>query len=229
MIGWLEQNKGITVVLLTLVTLFGGIMVYTRQPDPPPLEIITLTPTATHTAIPPTPRPALTDTPAPLRVYITGQVKNPDVYYLKPGSIIKEAIAAAGGPTDQADLMVVNQAQELLDQQQITIPAKADNLPTPGIIEGGEPPTVKPEQNQNAPANQSDGLQANSNGKININTADLTELTTLSGIGPVIGQRIIDYRTENGHFIQLEDLMQVRGIGPATFAKVKDFITVNGK
>ena len=222
--NWLEQNKGLVFVALFIATLFGGVMVYARRPDPPPLVMTTPEPTATHTALPPTPtpRPTQTPTPAPLRVYVTGQVKQPDVYLLPPGSIIKDAIVAAGGTTEEADLDPVNQAKALLDQQQITIPAKADKLPTPPVVSGGEAPTPSPipntgGDNQSIPA---------INGKININTASLEELITLSGIGPAIGQRIIDYRTEYGPFVTIEGLMEVKGIGPATFEKVKEVIMV---
>lgn len=222
---WLEQNKGLLVIFSIVATVFAGGYFYTNQPDPPPLEISTLTPTLvpTETSIPPTVTPAPTSTPSPVRVYITGQVNKPDVYFLPAGSIIKDAIAAAGGATAEADLLAVNQAQEVLDQQQITIPAKADNHPTPDVIEGGEKPTVAPEQHPASPTEQDSPA---SGGIININTANLDQLTTLTGIGPAIGQRIIDYRDEYGDFANVEDLTNVKGIGPATFEKVKDSITV---
>jgi competence protein ComEA len=224
--NWLEQNKGLVFTALLIMTLFGGVMVYTRQPDPPPLVLTTPEPTATHTPLPPTPtaEPTITFTPAPFRVYVTGQVNDPDVYLLPPGSIIKDAITAAGGATEEADLAPVNLAQALLDQQQITIPAKADKLPTPGVVTGGAAPTPSPL------SKTAQGAQAAPviNGKININTASLEELTTLNGIGPAIGQRIIDFRTEHGPFATIERLMDVNGIGPATFEKVREAVMVTG-
>lgn len=222
--NWLEQNKGLVFTALLMATLFGGVLVYSRRPDPPPLVIATPEPTATHTALPPTPttEPTNTPTPAPLRVYVTGQVNKPDVYLLPPGSIIRDAIAAAGGATDEADLYPVNQAEALLDHQQITIPAKADRLPTPPVVTGGEAPTPTAAPNTDGKNQTSPPVT----GKININTASLEELTTLNGIGPAIGQRIIDYRTEFGPFATIEALMEVRGIGPATFDKIKEAIMV---
>jgi competence protein ComEA len=225
MIAWLEQHKGLVTVGLTLLTLIGGATVYTRQPDPPPLVIITPEPTPTETPLPATATPAPTPTPAPLRVYITGEVNQPDVYVLPAGSIIKDALAAAGGETEEADLTVVNLAKALQDQQQITIPAKAANLPTPGIIEGGEVPTPLPLLNSQR--DQQKSVQLPIDGKININTADLALLTTLSGIGPAIGQRIIDYRQTVGPFATIEAIQEVKGIGSATFEKIKAFITVD--
>jgi competence protein ComEA len=61
---------------------------------------------------------------------------------------------------------------------------------------------------------------------ININTASSAELDTLPGIGPTTAQKIIDYRTQNGPFISIEDIINVSGIGPGTYEKLKDLITV---
>ena len=63
---------------------------------------------------------------------------------------------------------------------------------------------------------------------VNINTANLAGLETIPGVGPAIGQRIIDYRIINGPFIKIEDIINVKGIGDTTFAKMKDYITVTG-
>jgi competence protein ComEA len=61
---------------------------------------------------------------------------------------------------------------------------------------------------------------------VNINTASIEELDKLPGIGPTIAQRIIDYRTENGPFAVIEDILNVSGVGPSTFDQIKDLITV---
>ncbi len=221
--GWLEQHKGTVFGFLVVITIFGGLMVYTRQPDPPPLEISTPEPTSTPTPVVveiATSEP--TNTPKPIRVYITGQVNTPDVYLLPAGSIIKDALEAAGGATEDADLVVVNLAQELQDQQQITIPAKTEALPTPPVIKNGLPPPL----NNPLKEDRSGDDNTSAEKKININTASLEALTVLSGIGPVIGQRIIDYRTEHGNFATIEQITDVKGIGPATFEEIKDHISV---
>lgn len=64
------------------------------------------------------------------------------------------------------------------------------------------------------------------NGKVNINTATLDELMTLTGIGEIIGQRIIDYRIENGTFYSIEELLEVKGIGEKSFEKIRDMIVI---
>ncbi|MDO5491905.1 MAG: helix-hairpin-helix domain-containing protein [Bacillota bacterium] len=67
---------------------------------------------------------------------------------------------------------------------------------------------------------------SNPGGKININTADITQLQTITGVGPVTAQKIIDYRTENGRFSSIEDLKNISGIGEKTFEKMKGDVTV---
>jgi len=136
------------------------------------------------------------------------------VYILPPGSIIKDAISAAGGATSKANLDVVNQAQELKDQQHIHIPAQSDNLPTPSVVEGGVSEVKAAPQATPAPT------------KVNVNTASLQTLELLPGIGPAIAQRIVDYRSEYGAFTTPEDIMKVKGIGQGTFDKFKDMIVV---
>jgi competence protein ComEA len=226
----LEQYKGLVFGFLVLVTIIGGGVFYLRQPDPPPLAIEPVEPTATvtqtaTTVIVDTPTPAPTSTPSPLRIYVTGEVNAPDVYYLPAGSIIRDAVQAAGGSTAKADLLAVNMAQELRDQQQITIPAKTEDRPTPLPVDGGVPPTPVPET---PVLDQPESIQSNPapGQKININLASVSELTTLPGVGPSIGQRIVDHRTEHGPFAAIEGIMDVKGIGPATFEKMKDQITV---
>lgn len=63
--------------------------------------------------------------------------------------------------------------------------------------------------------------------KINLNTASQTELESLPGIGPAIAQRIIEYRTANGTFQSIEDLLPVNGIGPSTLEKLRDYVTLS--
>lgn len=233
--NWLNQNKVIVLGALVLMFLLGGVWFYQSQPQPAPLVISTLPPTATvtPTALPTatlTPKPVTptpTFTPAPLRVYISGEVLNPDVYFMPWGSIMKDLIVAAGGTTDLADLDIINQALELKDQQHIHIPAKVASAPTPPVIEGGvdvpqrSAPVISIEPSPTeAPAPAAPLM-------LNINIASAAELEQLPGIGPAIAQRIVDYRTANGNFAAIEGLTEVKGIGPATFDKLKAFVTVN--
>ena len=206
MTDWLELNRGFILVTLVNLALVGGLFVWLRQPASAPIEIVTpdLTPS-------PTIEP--TDTPAPLRVYITGAVLKPDVYRLDAGSIVKDAIQAAGGASEDADLVHINLAQELYDQQQVHVPRTGEANAPPPVTGGGTPALSR-------------GSVTATAAKININIATLEELDALPGIGPVFAQRIIDYREANGPFKSIEEIVRVDGIGDATFAKLKDQITV---
>ncbi|MEM7030292.1 MAG: helix-hairpin-helix domain-containing protein [Chloroflexota bacterium] len=219
MSDWIEAHRGIIFAILSVITIGSAFTLYSRSPDPPPLVLATVAPTRTSTTTP-TPIPTLTPTPSPLRVYVTGKVHNPDVYLLPVGSTIQAAIEMAGGMTEDAADMILNLSREVEDQMQITVPAKSDNLPTPPPIRDGRP-------RQNVPDRSPGQIPIPStNEKVNINTGSLNQLTQLSGIGPSIGQRIIDHREKNGSFSTIEGIMMVSGIGPKTFEKIKDDITV---
>ena len=155
---------------------------------------------------PPTAEPTTPPTPTPVRVYVSGAVNKPGVYTLPPHSLVDDAIKAAGGATADADLVRVNLAQEVRDQQHVLVPRKGE-------------PTTSPLPTQGAGGTEGGR-------KININRATVAELDTLPGIGPATAQRIVDYRTKNGPFKKIDDLKNVIGIGPATFDKLKDLITV---
>ena len=196
----MSKQRIAQVAFLSVVGVVVFFVIYTilKRPEPtsPPL-VITLQPRPT--AEPPTPTPATID------VYVSGAVKNPDVYTLPFNSIVKDAVVAAGGATADADLDRINLATDLADQMQIYVPRKGE----------GEPPASP---KGSAPAATSE--------KININTASVEELDKLPGIGPSIAGAIIDYRTANGPFKQIEDINEVKGIGDALFAKIKESITV---
>ena len=193
----LERHRVLIIAMLS-VLMVGGVAAWgLGRSTPGPIIISTPEPTAT-------PAPQPTATPAPLRVYVTGAVVRSDVYLLPAGSLVKDAIAAAGGATGDANLEGINLAIQVVDQQQIHVPRKGEVV-TPIVSPGGGVAPV---------------------GKVNINTASIAELDALPGIGPAIAQRIVDYRAENGDFRVPEDLMNVKGIGPSTFEKLKDQITV---
>lgn len=195
MVDWIERNRGFIVVTLLNLALIGGVVFWVRQPRPAPMKVIPLSPDPTM--------PLATATTAPLRVYITGAVMNPDVYEFPTGSIVKDAILQAGGASPDADLERVNLAQELQDQQKIYVPCKGETDHPELISE----------------------VQPSGAGKVNINVAEAEELSDLPGIGPVLAQRIVDYRTDHGPFENINSITEVSGIGDASFEKIKDCIT----
>jgi len=135
-------------------------------------------------------------------------VRAPAVYKLSPGSIVQDAVEAAGGPAPDADLDRINLALELRDQQQVYVPRQGEVDPPP-LVSGGEP-----------------GEGESAVALVNINTAMAAELETLPRIGPTTAERIMEYREANGPFEAIEDIQNVPGIGPVTFDGLKDLITV---
>ena len=150
-------------------------------------------------------------------VDIGGEVKKPMLAELPEGSRVDDAIKAAGGLTDKADLTDINRAAFVEDGEKIYIPA---------IIDEDDMTYASGEYLTSDALGIVDRSSSYSGGKVNINTAGSDELQTLTGIGPVTAQKIIDYRTENGRFSSIEDIKNVSGIGDKTFEKFKDDIRV---
>ncbi len=152
-----------------------------------------------------------------IAVHITGEVKKEGIIYLNQGARIVDAIKEAGGETKQADLSQVNLAYELQDGQKIYIPNKKEKI-SQYITENSGNNVIIEDSNTST--------QKGGSGKVNINTANQSELDRLPGIGPSLAERIIEYREENGNFKNIEDLQNVKGIGDAKFADIKDKVTV---
>lgn len=200
---WLEA----LIVLAVGIAAGIGFTTLRQSSTPEPIEIVP-PPAATATVA-----PQPTASAAPLRVYVSGEVVAPAVYTLPPGSIVDDAVRAAGGFTAAADPIAINLAQPLGDGMQITVPAKAAALPTP-------PPISAP------PAFRSGGVEVDLGGLVNINTATQAELEALPGIGPSTAAQIIAYREANGPFTAIERIMDVPGIGEGKFGAMKALITV---
>ena len=202
--------RGYIGLSLVWIIVLGIALFVTRQPASQPIEILpppTLQPTLT-----PLPSP----TPGPLRVDVAGAVHTPGVYTLPAASIIADAIAAAGGPADDADLDRVNKAVPLSDGMQVYVPHEAEAA-------APQPVAPVPAKAAAAPLPETSAAEAGDSGALlDLNTATLAELDTLPGVGPATAQRIIDGRP----YGSIEDLMRVKGIGQATFDKLKERITV---
>ena len=143
--------------------------------------------------------------PSKIIIHVAGAVQKSGVYHLCEGDRVIDAIAIAGGASEEADLDALNLAQPIIDGQRVWVPK---------VGEQGEGP-----QSTNYD-------QSSDSGKVNINTGDTNQLQKLNGIGPAMAQRIIDYRANNGPFKQIEDIKQVSGIGDKRFEQLKEHITV---
>lgn len=182
----------IAFVVFVIAIIAGAVLIMLNQPVPvqitinPPVPTATAGPTATH---------------EPILVYITGAVNNPQITVTLPyGSRVQDAIDAAGGLTEDADLERVNLAGIVRDGDQVHVASIGEN--TEEIL-----PT------------------ASGGGIVFINSATLEELMTLPNIGAATAQAIIDYREANGRFESLEDLDNVEGIGPATLEELEPLIS----
>ncbi|WP_229718171.1 helix-hairpin-helix domain-containing protein [Microbacterium aerolatum] len=136
-----------------------------------------------------------------LYVHVLGQVDEPGLYVLEPDARVVDALAAAGGTLDDADLQAVNLARLLSDGEQLVVPAVG----------------AAPDGGATAPVG--DGL-------IDLNNADQAALETLPRIGPALAQRIIDWREANGRFGSVDDLLAVSGIGEKLLAGLRDLVRV---
>ena len=164
---------------------------------------------------------------AMIYVDVCGAVANPGVFQLAAGSRVFQAIEAAGGYLPEAALTCVNRAGVLTDGQQLYILTQ-EEMERQGLDPAEMDKASDGQMNGSAGTGQNIGMtaQVKQDNRININTADEAQLTTLTGIGATRAQAIIAYREENGPFAAIEDIMNVQGIKEGTFAKIKDEIVV---
>ena len=164
---------------------------------------------------------------AMIYVDVCGAVANPGVFQLAAGSRVFQAIEAAGGYLPEAALTCVNRAGVLTDGQQLYILTQ-EEMERQGLDPAEMAKASDGQMNGSAGTGQNTGMvaQVQQDNRININTADEAQLTTLTGIGATRAQAIIAYREENGPFAAIEDIMNVQGIKEGTFAKIKDEIVV---
>ncbi len=172
--------RGATVVIVTAGLIVGVVAGWSRAPVSQPA---------------PTP-PAVT-TPTSFDVHVAGQVVSPGVVTVAEGSIVADAVAAAGGLLAGANTDAINLAAPVIDGQQIVVPG------TEGTTAG---PT--------------------GDGPVRLNSANAGELEELDGVGPVLAERIVAYREANGPFTVAEDLLLVPGIGEAKLAAIRDQVVV---
>ena len=160
---------------------------------------------------------------ANITVYVSGEVVKPGVYVLLATSRIIDALQAAGGPTSAADLVVVNLAAPLVDATQVFIP-RIGSTPRATL--------PRPHAGINLPTTgTSGGVSVGSGatsaiGIVDINSATLSDLDALPGVGPSTAQAIIDYRIANGPYASVDDLLNVRGIGPSKLAAMRARVRV---
>ena len=157
----------------------------------------------------------LTESSAQVAVYVCGAVERPGIVYLPEGSRKAEALEAAGGFSEDADRNYVNLAAKIKDGEQIYFPTLAEGLVSERLVSEAEK-TVP-----GAAGGKEEGAA------VNLNTADVAALCTLTGIGEARARDIIRYREQNGRFERREDIMKVSGIKESTYEKIKEQISVD--
>lgn len=189
-----------------------------------------------------TPEPAET-VPQSIYVDICGAVAQPGVYEFSPDSRVFQAIEKAGGYLPEAAASYLNRARSLNDGQQIYVPTQEE-------VDSRMIPQTQDGNVQNGERSQAEGIGADGQtsgtmidtqvpsggesadqstseaSRINLNTADVSQLTTLTGVGESKALAIIAYREENGPFTSIEDIMNVPGIKEGTYEKIKDKIAI---
>lgn len=175
-------------------------------------------------------------------IHITGAIKKEGIYELKENSRIADAIEAAEGLTENANIQDINLAYVLEDGEKIHIPTKeetkqsnnetteknTDKTTTYVTKNTGrtEKSASNTENTNNSGNTKNNNSTTNKNEKININTATQAELETLPGIGPSTALKIINYRKENGKYKTIEDIKKVSGIGDSKYNKIKELIKI---
>ncbi len=166
-------------------------------------------------------------------VDVAGKVREPGVHRLPSGSRVEDALAAAGGPRSGASLRGLNRARVLVDGEQIVVGAPPGAGGPGAVVPGASGPGASAPGaaglGAGGPAAGGAGGQAGAagapGGKVSLGSATAEQLDALPGVGPVLAQRIIEYRTQHGGFASVEDLHKVNGIGERRFADLKPQVT----
>jgi competence protein ComEA len=190
-------------LVAALAAVIAAVGVWREHPVPEPTPALPLI--TADTALGPSspPPPAAPE----VVVSVAGRVARPGLIRLPDGTRVADALAAAGGPLPDTDLMGLNIARRLSDGEQLLIGV----APPPGQPTDGAAPSAPP---------------SGASRKVDLNTATLEQLDVLPGVGPVTAQRILDWRAAHGRFTSVDQLREVSGIGQARLARLKDLVQV---
>jgi competence protein ComEA len=219
---WWRQPRllaaALCVALGLAVIVAGPLLRSTPTPSPMSAEPLT-DPFAAELLEAPTPvaqEPTAVPPPPDVVVYISGAVAQPDVYRLPGGARVKDAVLAAGGLLADAAGEAINLAAPLNDAQHIHIPRVGEATPASAAYAPGAPAAADT-PGASIPAND---------GRLDLNRASQADLEELPGIGKVLAERIVAYRTEHGAFGSVADLRSVSGIGAKLFAELEPLVVV---
>ncbi len=202
---------GIVGVVAVLVTVFSLL----RDKTPPvvsaklpPVEMI-----STARSTPATPAPE-----GPVIVSVVGLVHKPGLVTLSSGARVADALSAAGGTLDGADLIGLNMARRVADGEQIIVGIAA---PPGEATTMGSSVAAEPSASASSDRPKTPGTAPTPDGSLDLNTATVEQLDDLPGVGPVTAAAIIAWRDANGSFTNVDQLADVDGIGPARLEKLR--------
>lgn len=144
-----------------------------------------------------------------IRIFISGEVKNPGVVTIENSKRLIDAIDLLGGFTEEADLNKINLAMTIEDEMHYIIPKIGEEI-----------------NNSNENATQNNTKSQEDNSKININIANVSDLDKLPGVGEATANKILNYREEKGQFKSIEEIKNVNGIGDKKYEDIKEMITI---
>ena len=165
-------------------------------------------------------------TPSPILVQVSGGVRSPGLVRLPRGDRVADAIEAAGGATQQADLATLNLAAIVVDGMHVRIPTRDEPGNQERTVNGSDGPTSVDESSETNVGEIPAPAVKSGSSLLNINTANAASLTELPGIGPVRAEAIVAFRESRGGFASVDELADVAGIGPATVEQLRPLVTV---
>lgn len=217
----LNNRTLIAAFLAALVTalVLGAVVLLVRRDDNAPIQVNLPTPgqSEQNPSVPGEPSSESAIEQSELKVYVSGAVQYPGVYTLRQHDRLSDAVKAAGGATDDAELEAVNLARRVLDEEHYHIPRV-----------GETPPPSNSLASVNSRGTASTAASA-VNSLIDLNTASVDLLDTLPDIGQVLATAIVAFREEHGPFESVEEITRVPRIGPATYQKIRDLVTVSNR
>ncbi|MFG1921570.1 helix-hairpin-helix domain-containing protein [Cryptosporangium sp. NPDC048952] len=184
-------------VVAIVVALVAGVAAWRARPDAEPVDTATIVDA-------PAPSESAAASPSMTVVAVSGRVRRPGLVRLPTGARVADALNAAGGALPGADLSSLNLARKVLDGELIAVGVPGAAAPAPG----------------------NPGAPADANAPLDLNAATVDQFDALPGVGPVLADRIVAYRTEHGGFRSVDQLREVDGIGDSRFEKLRPLVRV---
>jgi competence protein ComEA len=221
---WAVGVRSAVVAGVTVVALGLGASAVALRPGGEVEPLAPVAPAEEVVSRPPVPPAASAPSPAPggagvtaaqsgsVVVHVVGRVERPGVVTLPAGARVADALEAAGGASGDANLAAVNLARAVVDGEQVYVPAPGEALP----------PATAPGEGGGGGGGGRSAAPGGGPALVDLNAADAATLETLPGVGPVIAERIVAWREENGPFTSVDELAEVSGIGPAMLATIRD-------